>query len=122
MVCILLNMKDKTRTLFCDNLRRLRLEKGLTQTELGKKIGLSKRAIVHYENHAKQTPIEKIASLAKALGVKTDDLINNKTKNSTPKIDPKFARKLEKAKKLPKNDQIIVTSMIDTLFKKNRSK
>lgn len=115
-------MDNKNDSIFGENLRKLRLEKGLTQTELGDLVGLSKRMIVHYEKHSSKPPTNRVSDLAKALNVKIDDLIksNSKTKKQATVEDPKFIRKLEKAKSLPKEDKKLLVTMIDGLLKKNR--
>jgi len=118
MPFILYAMKKKTTPFFGSNLKRLRIENGLSQTELGQKVGLSKRMIVYYENESESPPVERVAALAKALNVKIDALLKNDTKIFGPTVDPKFARKLEKAKKLPSVDQKLLSTMIDSLLKK----
>jgi transcriptional regulator with XRE-family HTH domain len=110
--------KASGKSNFGQNLRHLRRSKGLTQTELGNIVGLSKRMVAHYENHVKYPPADKIAALAKVLNVTVDDLLaDNKLKSYD--FDPLFARKLEKAKKLPPEDKQLLSSMIDNLLKKN---
>jgi len=115
-------MNKTTVSFFGDRLRRIRLEKGLTQTQLGDKVGLSKRMMAHYEKHAIRPPTDKVALLAKALGVKVEDLLKDTSKNKSNGSDPKFSRKLEKAKTLPNADKEVLTAMIDSLLKKNRKK
>jgi transcriptional regulator with XRE-family HTH domain len=112
-------MEENTNP-FGSNLRRIRLERGLTQAELGNKVGLSKRMIVHYEKHIKRPPGDKLILLSKALGVASDVLLcgNNATEQGHH-TDPLFARKLERAKRLPESDRELLASMIDTMIKKN---
>jgi transcriptional regulator with XRE-family HTH domain len=115
-----LSMKNIGPSFFGDRLRRLRLEKGLTQTQLGDKVGLSKRMMAHYEKHATRPPADNVALLAHALGVKVEDLLKDTPTNKKSGSDPKFAKKLEKAKKLPASDKQLLSTMIDSLIKKNR--
>jgi transcriptional regulator with XRE-family HTH domain len=100
-------------------LKKLRTEKGLTQTELGERSGLSTRMIVHYEKHIKRPPADKLSAIASALNIKLDDLLNNNISDKMPTADKGFSRKLEKARKLPIDDQKFLGSMIDNLMKKN---
>jgi transcriptional regulator with XRE-family HTH domain len=121
MTTYFLGMKNNNGpSFFGDRLRRLRLEKGLTQTQLGDKVGLSKRMMAHYEKHATRPPADNVALLAHTLGVKVEDLLKDTPISRKSGGDPKFSRKLEKAKKLPASDKHILTSMIDTLLKKNK--
>ena len=112
-------MKKNKKLFFGERLKALRLDKGLTQIELGKRVGLSRRMIVHYEKHVTRPPADKVIALAKALGIKVNDLIKNDALCDDDKVDPKFARKLEKAKKLPKDDQKVLSGIIDSFMQKN---
>lgn len=58
------------------NLAKIRKEKGLTQESLSRKAGISFHTLVKIENGRIRNPrIETVMKLAKALGVKTDDLL-----------------------------------------------
>ncbi len=55
---------------FCDRLRSLREEKGLTLYQLSRMIGVSEATVQRYESGEIVNPRrEKVAALAKALGV-----------------------------------------------------
>jgi transcriptional regulator with XRE-family HTH domain len=112
-------MAKTQKTFFGDRLKTLRLEKGLTQTELGNRVGLSRRMIVHYEKHATRPPADKVLALANALGLSINELVKVNGRTAAAAIDPKFARKLEKAKKLPQQDRKILTGIIDSFLQKN---
>lgn len=66
-------------------LLKLRKERGLTQSQLGDKIGVSKQAISYYENDEKTPSFNAICKLASALGCKVDDLTKLSRK---PKRNP----------------------------------
>lgn len=57
-----------------ENIRRIRKEKGLSQSELGKRIGVSYQQIGQYENGKRNPKIETIDKIASALGVKIADI------------------------------------------------
>ena len=60
---------------FNDNVKRLRLEKGITQDELAKRVGYSDRsAIAKLEAGAFDIPYSKIILIAEALNVDPVDL------------------------------------------------
>jgi transcriptional regulator with XRE-family HTH domain len=110
----------KTRTIFFgDRLRTLRIGKGLTQTELGKRVGLSGRMMVHYEKHATRPPVDKVVALARALGLQVADLVNGNSMTDAQNVDRKFARRLERARRLPAEDQKILAGIIDGFLQKN---
>ena len=110
----------KKRTTFGANLRRLRLERGLTQKQLGERVGLSNRMVAHYELHATRPPAEKVSAIAQALNITADQLMDGNGVAKNPRVDPKFARKLEKAKGLPKRDQQLLGAMIDNMVREKK--
>lgn len=55
--------------LFGDNLKKIRKEKGLTQQQLGDKLGCSKELISQYERGKLHPKTKTVANIAKALGV-----------------------------------------------------
>ncbi|MCM1001375.1 MAG: helix-turn-helix domain-containing protein [Wolbachia endosymbiont of Melophagus ovinus] len=52
-----------------------RLERGYTQKELAKKIGVSYRLILHYEKGKRRIPIERLYAIADALSISIKDLV-----------------------------------------------
>ena len=63
------------RALFGDRLRQLRKEQGLTQTELGKRMGISQRLVAYYEAQGGSPSPELLVKFADALGVSTNTLL-----------------------------------------------
>ena len=60
---------------FGPRLRRLRVERGWTQEELGRRISATQRAINYYETDGKYPPAPVVADLAVALGVTMEGLM-----------------------------------------------
>ena len=67
---------------FKDRLRELRIEKGLTQQELGDAIGLHGMSISGYERGVKKPSFKALDDLAEALNVSLDYLLGNSDTNS----------------------------------------
>lgn len=63
--------------MFCDKLKMLRKEKGLTQEELAKTIYVSRSVIAKYETNAAYPNEEILEKLALFFNVKIEDLIGN---------------------------------------------
>lgn len=63
--------------MFCDKLKMLRKEKGLTQEELAKGVYVSRSLIAKYETGAAYPNKENIEKLALFFGVKIEDMIEN---------------------------------------------
>jgi transcriptional regulator with XRE-family HTH domain len=60
---------------FRDNLKELRIEKGLGQVELAKAIGVSKGVISLWENGLREPSMYSLIMLAKFFGTSIDELV-----------------------------------------------
>ncbi|TNE53866.1 MAG: XRE family transcriptional regulator [Bacteroidetes bacterium] len=60
--------------MFGQNVRRIRMDKGLTQEELAEGAGISQVQIARIEAGKINTSISTVVAIAKALGVKEDEL------------------------------------------------
>jgi transcriptional regulator with XRE-family HTH domain len=103
-----------------DRIRRFRLAKGLTQTELGQQIGVSQRVVTYYEVRGISPPPELVVKIADVLGVSIDALFGRKTalpKRSTEPIADNLRRlrRLKRLEELPPNDQMYILKMIDAM-------
>lgn len=58
-----------------ERLRELRTDKGLTQKELGEKIGYAQSTIVYWENNENEPTATAIKKLCRFFGVSADFLI-----------------------------------------------
>ncbi|MDR0773449.1 MAG: helix-turn-helix domain-containing protein [Wolbachia pipientis] len=58
-------------------IKQLRLDRGLTQTELGKRIGVSYRQIQKYENGSNHILASRLYDLAKALSIDVADFFTD---------------------------------------------
>lgn len=107
-------MKERTLEGFGARLAALRQRRGLSQTELGKAVGVSKRVIVYYESAGAQPPGAMLVDLARALRVTADELLGLKPLRATP--SPKVARllkRLERLAELPPAEQRAVLKVVD---------
>lgn len=111
----------KLRTVdFGARLRQLRMERGISQETLGKKIGLSQRMVAYYERQANiPPPGHVVARAAKVLGVTSDHLLGLKTLRieSTPR-DVRLLRRLRKILHLPRHHQRAILEHLDALVTK----
>lgn len=60
---------------FPENLKAARTKKGLTQEQLGEKIGVSKMCISQYESGQREPKIATLKLIAKVLKTTTDKLL-----------------------------------------------
>lgn len=61
--------------MFGNNLKRLRLERNMTQEELGDKLGVSYRTVSSWEINRTEPNMGTVQKIAELFGVKTDELI-----------------------------------------------
>ena len=62
-----------------EKIRKYRKEKGISQEELAEKVGISVTHMSHIETANTKMSLPVLVSMAEALGVKTDDLLSEKT-------------------------------------------
>lgn len=58
-----------------DRIREIRQSRGMSQVELGKKIGVSKQSISNWENENIQPSIDMLIRIAKVFSVTSDYLL-----------------------------------------------
>jgi HTH-type transcriptional regulator, competence development regulator len=85
-----------------DRLRKLRLDKKLTQEELGKKINVTKVSISGYENGNRTPDTETLQKLADFFNVTTDYLLGRTDNPNPPERDDKELGTLAKINQLIK--------------------
>lgn len=59
---------------FCQNVRRIRKERDMSQEELGRLCGMTYKMITGYETGANLPSIEQAVAIARALGKSMDEL------------------------------------------------
>lgn len=68
-------ISEKAKYLLAENIKRFRKERGLSQEDLGCKVGLSGVAIMRYEKGQREAKLETIEAIATALNVTGFDLL-----------------------------------------------
>lgn len=118
----MLFMKTKTSILdFGKRLAQLRKVKGLTQSELGGKIGVSKRVIAYYEGETNYPPTHLIIPIAKTLRMSVDELLGLKKSQIFDSNHAALWRKLKKAEELSIKDKKMLFNFIDALLARSKS-
>lgn len=59
------------------NLKRIRIEKGITQEQLANQVGVLNTSICNYESGTREPNIETLKKLATALDVTVDELLED---------------------------------------------
>ena len=103
------------------NIRTYRLQAGLSQAELGLKIGYSQQIINAYENGQRVPPTATLELLAELFNISIDVLIGKKKENNLKTLTPatKIMKKLKLVEDLPPKDQKKVIDYVGLLAKAN---
>lgn len=102
-----------------DRIRQLRKARGVTQNELGRVVGLSRRMIAYYETQGGSPSAELLVKLANALDVSMEVLVgrqkvSRRAAESKPD-DVRLWRRLKRVRELPAHDRKTVLKIIDTM-------
>lgn len=104
----------RPRPPFGERLHVLREQKGLTQAEVAKELGISARAYAFWEREPVAVRAEQLAILARLFGVSVDTLVGHeppKQRGNGPA--GKMRRLFEAASTLPRNQQQKVMALLD---------
>jgi transcriptional regulator with XRE-family HTH domain len=107
---------------FAEKLAKLRKEKGLTQEDLAKKIGVGIAQMRRYEKGASSPTLEVIKNMAKTLGISADDLIFDENEGVAPAhiLDRKLLEQFEMLSRMNPHDKEAVQTIIDSMIIKSR--
>ncbi|MFB3906615.1 MAG: helix-turn-helix domain-containing protein [Acidobacteriota bacterium] len=97
---------------------RLRKEKGYTQVELARKMGLTQNLISAYECGRLRLPTEMAIRFSQALEASVDELLGFKPGlDRADKTNAGLLRRLSKIRALPPSQQKTLIKTIDTFLK-----
>lgn len=104
----------RERTPFGQRLHTLREQAGLSQEQLGAKLGLSQRVYAYWERHPVALRPDQLLSLAEALNVSVDDLVGtNGRKKRGAGPTGKMKQLFEAASRLPRSQQQKLAAIIE---------
>lgn len=78
-----------------EKLKQLRMEKGFTQSQLAKRLGVSASAVGMYEQGRREPDGKLLARMALVLGCSTDELLGVEPPHEVNDVIDSFARTLE---------------------------
>ena len=110
------------RSAFGERLFKTRKIRGLSQTELGKRVQLSRRMICHYEGDAPEgPPLTTLTKIAHALNVTVSYLLGESTlKTIKDDVKPNLRKHINALQELPPKEQKTILDMIDIAAAKNK--
>ncbi len=108
-------------TNFPQRLKQIRLSRGWSQGQLGKKLGVDLQRISKYERGTSSPPIGMVVKIASTLEVSLDYLLRNEADLAVNKIkNPQLLKKIEEIENLPEKDQETLTILLDAFIKKRK--
>jgi transcriptional regulator with XRE-family HTH domain len=107
---------------FAIRLKKARVDKGLSQTELANLVGIHYTQVGRYENKGSQPSAEVLAKLANALGVSSDFLTNGSTDELAENTlsDKELLNQFKAIEKMSDNDKNIIKTLIDAFITKRK--
>ena len=96
------------------NIAKIRKAKGLTQSELAEKIGISQNLVSHYEVGRLKISAEMVIHFSIALKVSTDRILGlTSTNDNYEPISPTLFRKMKEIEKLSPTEKRALLKTID---------
>ena len=107
---------------FPERLKRLRTERGLSQTELGSLVDLHYNHIGRYERSESRPSGDALKRLADALGVTTDFLVQGAEDQAAKArlADRELLRQFQQVEQLPDDDKALVKTFLDAFITKRQ--
>ncbi len=109
---------------FSDRLKKARLEKGFSKSDLAKEIGVHYSQIGRYEDKGAQPAADVLAKLANALEVSSDYLMNGSSDDmaNSSLTDKELLNQFKAIEKLSDSDKSVVKVFLDAFITKNKIK
>jgi transcriptional regulator with XRE-family HTH domain len=102
-----------------DKLKKLRHSRGLSQGQLGKKLGINVQLVSKYERGIVCPPTGMMVKIASLFSTSLDYLLRNEADVAINKIkSQELLKHIEEIEKLPEKDQLVLTSLLDAYIKK----
>jgi transcriptional regulator with XRE-family HTH domain len=115
---------DRQRTDFGERLAQAREQGGLTQVQLAGKMGVTQRAVVHWERATVALRPEQLHALADILRVSTDYLVGREDLHPKATKGPpgKLRHVFEKAHQLPRHEQNQIVKFVEAYISQYAAK
>jgi len=93
-----------------------RKELGMTQTDLGNRIGVTQQVIASYETASRQIPAWRVPDLAGALDMSLESLMGFRIPGEKRGPKSKLEKQLDDVRQLPKNEQLFVSQFLEKML------
>ena len=100
-------------------LQRARKRRGLTQRELGEKVGLTREAVASYEGGRAHLMDTTLIDMAAALRVPVSEILGLERRAAEPQIPRRWAKRMEVIDTLPESVKKHILRTLDDVIKAN---
>ena len=104
------------------NLKKLRMEKGISQQALAEKIGISQQSINKYENHKIEPDISTLIAMANYFDTTVDYLVGRTDETGNPTETSPTDVLFEKYRLLDDKEKNCINIIVDTFHKEKDKK
>lgn len=98
-----------------ERIRTIRRQKGLTQAELGQRIGVSQQVVTNYERGLREPTLETMLKIAGVFDVTLEQLVGAKPIKPDEQTSRALQRRIERVKALPPDKQKAFITFVDAL-------
>jgi len=109
---------------FAQRLKKARTDKGLSQTDLAKLVGIHYTQIGRYEKKGAQPSADILSKLANSLGVSSDFLTNGTSDDlaESSLTDKELLNQFKAVEKMTDKDKDVIKTLIDAFITKGKLK
>ncbi len=102
-------------------IKRIRIQQGYTQADVGKKVGVAQRLVSDYESGRLRVSVDMLVRFAKAFDIDVNELIidahNSKNKKEISPIGSKLTQRIRRIETLPISHQKTIIKTVDAFLK-----
>ncbi len=98
-----------------DNIKKFRKTRGLSQIELGEKLGVTQQVITNWERNLREPNIETLLKIAGIFKITLEQLVGNKSNPMEDQTSRVLQKRFELIKKLPPQKQKAFITFVDAL-------
>lgn len=120
--CDIIQNNERGDIMFADNLKQLRKEKGMTQTQFASEFNIATRTIAMWETGKRTPDTETLKKIARFFNVSIDFLLDNEkspTEESEEPEDEELIILNRNAKKLSPEQQKLLNDVVRQMLKED---
>lgn len=98
-----------------DQIKKFRKSRGLSQIDLGKRLGVTQQVITNWERNLREPALETLLKIAGAFDITLEQLVGQKTADIEDQTSRALQKRFELIKKFPPEKQKAFMAFVDAL-------